>query len=573
MSANFNQAVAFFNANELTNAKKTLRKIKAHSFEKSKLEYAITIREGKLEKSIGLGKRLLLETKQPTEIAEITASIARSYVDLGDHENALYFFERSISNNATSSNGAAYINLITLYAKKEHLVNVEKLAPKALSWEQHCVDAQLLLLESATKSGSKQLIEKRIKQLQRDIDKLNKTQFSQYLNYINAAGMEALFGTVLSRFEERFSATSVSDKVHSLLKNKKPDDALSVLEPYLNSNSANKLHYLLGDVFHVKGEYAQAFDAWEKGAENTVSTEPSYAIYYNEAARLLEEQKKLVAKLQQNKKTLFSSEEGASNIFIFGFPRSGTTLLDNILDTQEQLLVLSERNILPKTVSLMKSFKKKYPKDLHHLSASEIKMMRERYKEIIVEEQGFVIPESGMIVEKGPHFSQEIPLIKTLFPNAKLIVTIRHPLDVCLSCFQQSFTMTAYNSHLVVLKDIVKRYVSVFTLLERYENELGIEMLYVRYEDLVLDIESEMKKVFNYIRITPNQTYSEFYKHANGKFITSASRGQTNQPLYTSSMYKWKNYYEQLAPYVDDLYYFIEKFGYLEPDDKLNRSF
>lgn len=112
------------------------------------------------------------------------------------------------------------------------------------------------------------------------------------------------------------------------------------------------------------------------------------------------------------------------------------------------------------------------------------------------------------------------------------------------------------------MEDIVNRYIDVFTLLERYENELSIQPHFIRYEDLVTDIKGEMTKVFEYMEVTPNDNYLSFHKHADDKFVTSASRGQTNQPLYTSSMYKWKNYDVHLAPYKEELRYFIEKFGY-----------
>ena len=112
------------------------------------------------------------------------------------------------------------------------------------------------------------------------------------------------------------------------------------------------------------------------------------------------------------------------------------------------------------------------------------------------------------------------------------------------------------------MDNIVNRYIKVFTLLERYQNELTIQPHFIRYEDLVSDIKGEMTKVFDYINVTPNDDYLSFHKHADNKFVNSSSRGQTNQPLCQSSMYKWRNYDAHLAPYKEKLRYFIEKFGY-----------
>ncbi len=561
MSEELNQAIAHFNSNELSKAKKSLKKIKANSFVKKKLEFAILVKEGKYIKSLFLGKQLLLETKDPKEVVEIANSMARRYVDLDDAENAEYYFELSLSHDDSVANGASLIHLLTLYAIRNHLVNIEKLAPKALGWANHSIEAQMLLLENASKFGSKVLVQERSKALFRDLELLDGEQFATFIDYLNAVGMEELRDIACEKYEKKFKISMVSNKVDHLLKNGKVDEALSLLEADAHSDQAVRIQHIISKILHNKGDFAGAFKAAEKKGALRKSEDALIATHFNDERRMLAEFKGTIPKLQK-KPDLFQGEEGGNHVFIFGFPRSGTTLLDNVLDTQDDLLVLSERNILTAATSLMKKFGKKYPKDIPNLSQDELDIMRKRYLEIIVDEQGFKIPESGIIIEKNPHFTDRLPLIKALFPGSKLIVNIRHPLDVCLSCLQQNFSKGIQNSHLMVFQDIVNRYVSMFELLERYERELSIDLLYVRYEDLVDDLKGEMEKVFDYIGFAPNSSYLEFHKHANEKYVTSASKGQTSQPLYQSSRYKWKKYNTELAPYFDDLRYFVNKFGY-----------
>jgi hypothetical protein len=223
-------------------------------------------------------------------------------------------------------------------------------------------------------------------------------------------------------------------------------------------------------------------------------------------------------------------------------------------------LVLSETGNLTHLIETYKTFKH-YPLDIYKLNTEDKNLLRKSYFQHITE-QGYGLPQSGIIVEKDPHSTEALPFIQQIFPAAKIIITLRHPLDVCISCFQIHFKSNIKNNQLMTMEDIVNRYINVFTLLGSYQNELSIQPYFIRYEDLVTDIKGEMTKVFNYMGVIPNDNYLLFHKHADNKFVNTASRGQTNQPLYKSSVYKWRNYDEQLAPYKDKLRYFIEKFGY-----------
>ncbi|WP_412972772.1 sulfotransferase family protein [Glaciecola sp. MF2-115] len=555
------QAIAHFNANNFSSAKKSLKKIKANSFTKRKLEFAILLKEEKYQKCLPIGKRLLTETNDSAEVVEIANSMARCCINLGDAASAEHYFELSIAKNSSVSNGESLIHLLKLYSLRDHLVNIEKLAPKALGWERHSIEAQMLLLESASKFGSKLLVEERVRKLFLELEKLDREQFATFIDYLIGLGVDDLREIACEKYEKKFQTVVLSNRVDGLLKDNKIVEALETLQMHADSNKSVRHQQLLAKVFHSNGDYASAFNAWETAGSIRKSRDASIKIHLNKAKKRYSEYKGLIPKLQ-NSSDFMQGEEGKNYVFIFGFPRSGTTLLDNVLDTQVNLLVLSERKILPSAANVMKNFGKKHPKDIWNLSDEELVILRERYIDIIENEQGYSIPESGIVVEKNPHFTEQLPLIKKLFPGAKLILTIRHPLDVCLSCLQQNFTMNSYNAHMLSMQDIVAHYVSTFTLLERYEQELGIKVHCVKYEDLVEDLAGEMEKVFDFIGFKADNTYLNFHTHAGEKYVTSASRGQTNQPLYQSSKYKWKKYEEQLKPYIPDLKYFIDKYGY-----------
>lgn len=554
------QAIEYYNADNISGAKKALKKIKANSFAKKKLEYSILLKEEKYKQSIFLGKQLLLATKDSKEIIEIANNMGRCYFAQSDVKNAEYYFEISLAEDDSVKNGATLIYLLQLYALREHFVNIEKWAPKALAWEKYSIDAQMLLLESASNVGAKALVEERVKRLYLDFDELDEEQFTAVIEYLRALDMQEVQDYACEKYEKRFNQIIVSHRVDSLLKHNKIDEALALLRKETKDLIGHQ--YLLGNTLQKNCDYDGAFEAWEKGGE-AQKRENAKTVngFRSITQRMFSDYKSIIPKLQ-NSAAEFKGEEGKNHVFVVGFPRSGTTLLDNVLDTHNDLLVLSERKILSATANEMKQFGKRYPKDIPTLSREELAILRRRYVEVITDEQGFKIPSSGIIIEKNPNFTNQIPFIKALYPQSKLIVCIRHPLDVCLSCLQQNFVINAYTAHLLVFKDIVNHYIEVFQLLERYELELGLEVLYVRYEDLVEDLETEIKKIYTYIGVAPNNSYLEFHNHAANKYVTSASRGQTNQALYQTSKYKWKKYEDKVAPYVDKLSYFIKKFGY-----------
>jgi tetratricopeptide (TPR) repeat protein len=561
VSDELDQAIAHFNANKLSSAKKSLKKIKTNSFIKRKLEFAIFLKEEKYQRCIPIGKRLLTETKDNAEIVEIANSMARCCINVGDGASAEHYYELSLAKNSSITNGESLIHLLKLYALRDHLVNIEKLAPKALGWERHSIEAQLLLLESASKFGSKVLVEERVRKLFLELEKLDQEQFATFIDYLIGVGFDDLRATACEKYEKKFKTVVLSNKVDCLLKDKKTEEALELINSNTDSETSVRQQQLLAKVFVQTGEFTSAFTAWETAGKIRKSKDNSIQAFINKGKKRHSEYKGLISKLKQSPDSL-QGIEGSNHVFIFGFPRSGTTLLDNVLDTQENLLVLSERKILPAAANFMGTFGKRNPADILKLSDDEVVRLRQRYMQIIKDEQGYTIPESGLIIEKNPHFTEQLPLIKKLFPGAKLIVTIRHPLDVCLSCLQQNFTMNSYNAHMLSMQDIVSHYVSTFTILERYELELGIQMHSVRYEDLVEDLAGEMSKVFDFIGFEADNTYLDFHQHAGEKYVTSASRGQTNQPLYQSSKFKWKEYEHEMMPFIDDLKYFIDKYGY-----------
>jgi hypothetical protein len=268
-----------------------------------------------------------------------------------------------------------------------------------------------------------------------------------------------------------------------------------------------------------------------------------------------------------NLKSLPSSKHFSSKFrlsFMAGFPRSGTTLLSTILSTQKNVQILKEVGSIEHIKDLFESkLHKKYPQDLTKLTEGDINLLRDEYYNFVMSlPQAEAIDRNTLVVDNMPFHTIDIPLIVTLFPEAKIIFPLRHPLDVCLSCFQQDFAQNYNTNHLIGIKYCANRYNQVFNFFESYRKYLVPNIHYIRYEDLIENITAEMLKLSVYLEIPSNDNYDSFYKHAKIQFIATASRNQVKEPLYTSSLYKWKNYREQLVDIIPIVKEHIENFGY-----------
>jgi tetratricopeptide (TPR) repeat protein len=248
-------------------------------------------------------------------------------------------------------------------------------------------------------------------------------------------------------------------------------------------------------------------------------------------------------------------------IFMVAFPRSGTTLLDTILDTQKQIATISEMGAVRAAVWKLHQLGKSYPNDLENLSRSDVGSLRDAY----YKKNHAYLPADRTftkLIDKLPLNILHIPLILTLFPDAKIILSLRHPVDVCLSCFQQNFLLNDEMYHFVEIEKCFQRYRDVMALFERFRAELNPNIHIVRYEELVANLDEAAGAVFRFIGIEPDETYRNFHLRNQEKLIATPSRSQVTQPLYKSSRNRWKNYTPQLEPYIPIVQPFIELYGY-----------
>lgn len=245
-----------------------------------------------------------------------------------------------------------------------------------------------------------------------------------------------------------------------------------------------------------------------------------------------------------------------SPVFLVGFPRSGTTLLDQILDSHPSIQTLEE---IPIILSLVKEYEALAAESPPDREAR--RKIQARYLELVSAHIN-LLPASTLI-DKLPLNINTVPLIVRIFPNARFILALRHPLDVCLSCFMQPFGPNEVMLNFARLDSTAQLYHHTMRLWLRIEREMGLTVHRVRYEDLVQDFDAEVGRLLAFLELPWDDRVRDFAAHAAGRGrINTPSYHQVTRPLNRDALYRWRRYERQLAPIVPVLAPYINAYGY-----------
>jgi Sulfotransferase family len=156
----------------------------------------------------------------------------------------------------------------------------------------------------------------------------------------------------------------------------------------------------------------------------------------------------------------------------------------------------------------------------------------------------------------------EAGLINVIFPDAKIIFMMRDPRDVCLSCFMQLMVPTPATIHLHGWQSTADFYATVMTWWLHIRDMLTVPYIEIRYEDAVDLFEPTYTRILSFLGLAWEPAMLAFHTRAKKKFIASPSRNQVAQPLYTSSLARWRHYDRYYAPIEKTLAPFIAAFDY-----------
>ena len=243
--------------------------------------------------------------------------------------------------------------------------------------------------------------------------------------------------------------------------------------------------------------------------------------------------------LEKNKTTSFTERQPA---FLIGFPRSGTTLLDTILRSHPEIDVLEEKPIINSVEQIIQSKYKCSLDELDKLNKDELDFLRKHYLETL-KNNSDRDKNAKILIDKFPFQTVCLPLINLLFPDSKIIFTHRNPYDTVLSCFQQAFEPNNAMSNFRSIDSAAKIYNLTMNVWTDYKKSLNINYITSKYEDLIEDFDSHISKILNFLDVNWNENIKNYRDTAYKRVkINTPSSSQVVQPIYKTSIEKWKNY-------------------------------
>ncbi len=247
-------------------------------------------------------------------------------------------------------------------------------------------------------------------------------------------------------------------------------------------------------------------------------------------------------------------------VFLIGFPRSGTTLLDQILASHPEVSTLEERDTLLDAATELMNTEQAFNR-WASLQPTEIERLRGLYWQRVRAGTAGA-PETRVFVDKQPLNAVLLPLIHRLFPAARIVLALRDPRDVVLSCFQQRFGMNVAMYQLLRLDTAAAYYHAVMHLIEVSRGKLPLALHVVKYEDIVARFEATVRELLAFLELEWDERVRRYPETARARTIGTPSASQVVHPLYGSARGKWRNYRAFLEPCLPTLAPWVQTFGY-----------
>lgn len=314
------------------------------------------------------------------------------------------------------------------------------------------------------------------------------------------------------------------------------------------------------------GRYAEAFADYSRAAR--IAREALGLGYREQENRELFERQSAFFRHERMAGLPRARAESATEaqpIFIVGFPRSGTTLVEQILSSHPHIVAGDELHALMQLVAETPErlqSKLPYPDCLEVLRTPDggqagVQLLRRNYLQK-VRRRGVMEPGVGRFTDKTPLNETHLGFIHLLFPEAPLVHMIRHPLDVVLSSFING--VRHGDNFASSLLDTARHYAMTMELVEQYRAELKLNYLPVRYETLVAEPEATIRQLLEFVGEPWHPACLEF--HRNARQARTASYAQVKEKLYTRSLYRYRNYLPSLTEIIPVLQPHIERLGY-----------
>ena len=305
-----------------------------------------------------------------------------------------------------------------------------------------------------------------------------------------------------------------------------------------------QLNNALGLEFDGRKEYDRAFEFFDRG--NTLRREQEF---YDR----VENEEKVDVSIQAFTQQFLEDSAGHGDpepapIFIVGLPRSGSTLLEQILSSHSMVDGTHELADLSKVIRSNRKLtgaKLRYPKTIANIDADGFKRLGSEYIERTHRHRG----DCPFFTDKNPNNFVHVGLLHLILPNAKIINARRHPLDSCFGSYKQLFAQGQPFTYDLI--ELGEYYLQYQRMMDHWHEALPGKVLDVQYEEVVTDLEGQVGRILEYCELDWEDSCLRF--HETSRSVKTASSEQVRQPIYSSSINTWRHYEPHLGALIEVL--------------------
>ncbi len=330
----------------------------------------------------------------------------------------------------------------------------------------------------------------------------------------------------------------------TMAKYRNPEDRIRLITDVLENGTPSRtnrtaLLFALARAYEASGDYDTAFRTYRE-ANDLKKAEAPYdaAVFDRYVDRLVQT---FTPELFAAKRKLGSPSNRP--VFIVGMPRSGTTLVEQIVASHPMAFGAGELDDIRQLTRALPGLvggEERFPECVRRLDAAAARTLSDRYLARLAR----LDPDAEIVTDKMPNNFQRLGFIALLFPKARILHCRRDPLDTCLSCYFQHFARAQWFSY--DLSTLGRYYRGYERLMAHWREVLPLSVLDVPYEALVDDLEAWTRRILDHIGLPWDPRCLAF--HETERQIKTASQWQARQPLYRSSVAKWRRYERHLEP-------------------------
>jgi len=260
-------------------------------------------------------------------------------------------------------------------------------------------------------------------------------------------------------------------------------------------------------------------------------------------------------------KVVKSTNERPAPIFLVGFPRSGTTLLDTILRSHPAIEVVEEKPTVSKLINCINEMPEGVLNSLEKIDENQIEKIQNVYFDFL--DTQIENKNAKVYIDKLPLNIIHAGEIARIFPNSKFIFSVRHPYDCVLSCFMQDFDLNDAMANFLDIKDSARLYDSVMKLWFQYVSIFQIRHHQVKYENLIANLKKTTESVLSFLELPWDEAVLNYSITAKKREkISTPSYNQVTKPLYLHANGRWKKYEKQISSIYPVLNHWVKKFDY-----------